>query len=193
MPLVAKSPKFANRSVGAVVAAYDWLGAELGIDGRLDVDSLDEPTLRRALALIHNRHIKASLSSVLAPEFDAWLQGYGRSREDFALTTGRDPRAVATWKDHIPKWAEVVMDVLDALPDLWTLKLGRSYPGSPAEFRDRLAACRLSQSGVGVAQFSRLTGLRDETVRLWITKQPPAGWVEIVLRGLEAGVIGGDT
>lgn len=184
MALVSQSPRFANRSIGADRAAYAWLGECLGIDGEVDVDALDLPTLHHAFTLLRPDRVKARASSIDAAEFDEWLWSCGLGRADFAAAIGRDPRAVEGWSGQIPRWAEVVISVLEALPELWDAQVGRDYSGSSADFKRRLDG-----TGCGIAQFSRLTGTRDDTVRRWANSQIPPGWVEIVLRGLGAGVI----
>lgn len=184
MMQVSRSPRFANSHAGAVVAAYDWLGTALGIDGEVEVDDLDLPTLRRAFALLRPERVKGERSSIDANEFDAWLLESGRTRADFSAVTGRDPRGIEKWSGQIPKWAEVVMDVLDAMPALWGVRCGAEYEGTLEDFRHRLA-----KAGSGVTSFALLTGSRDDTVRRWTRSKPPPGWVELVLQGLEAGVI----
>lgn len=82
------------------------------------------------------------------------------------------------------------MDVLDERPNLWGWEGSKGYEGAPEDFRQRLKACvPLGVRGDGIASFARLTGSGLARVGRWAHSETPPGWVEIVLQGIEAGVL----
>lgn len=166
-----------------LMETYDWLGRRLEIQGHVEVDDLTRDQLLFALRRIHQKRRRAEVSDLSGKEFDDWLADHQRTRRDFARVTGRDPRGVSTW-DKVPKWAEVVMDILDADPSLWTIETPKDYPHPPSHMKDRLVAKGLSRS-----EFAKLTGASEPNVQRWSNTRTAPGWVDLVLHGIETGAI----